>query len=53
MKTQENQTHEQFTKEYKALLTAYDVKLTSKTRSTKVIAEFRLKGVTSLDLSVI
>lgn len=53
MSRQEEQVHKQLIEGYKAFLTSFDVKLTTKKGSKKVMAEFTLKGITSLDLSAI
>jgi len=53
MTRQEEQVHKQFIRAYKDFQTSFDVKLTTKKGSTKVMVEFGLKGVTSLDLSAI
>ena len=48
---QETQVHKHFLREYKALLTAHSVELTTKKGSKKVMVDFALDGITSLDLS--
>lgn len=51
MSRQEKPTQSQFKKEFKALMLSFDCKLTSKKGNKKVMVEFTMDGVTSLDLS--
>jgi hypothetical protein len=48
---QESQVHEQALREYKEFITKFDCKIVTKVDSRKTRLNFRMKGITSLDLS--
>jgi hypothetical protein len=48
---QENQIHKQALKEYKEFLTKFACKVTTTGRSKKVMLEFGMKGISSIDLT--